>query len=106
VFRGNGVIQDFPGNYSDYRDSGQSLDETMIIREPESKKSSVPESKPNELNDIYKEIGKLEKRLVKLNSKMFESGLSNSELSEIAQEVKQVEAELEAKNELWLELSV
>jgi ATP-binding cassette subfamily F protein uup len=98
IFKGNGVIQDFPGNYSQYRSESQN--EPTIISKPEAKPIN------HNTNGLYREISKLEKRREKLIAKMYDAKLDYVQLGELKKEVEQVEQELESKNQQWLELSV
>jgi len=113
VFEGNGIIRDFPGNYSDYR-----LEDKPSIKESKSGKpeavkiKSVPtESKEKltfkeryELETLEKELPKLESAKNSLESSM-QTETEYQKLAEIGKEIKGIEVELEEKEIRWLELS-
>ncbi|MCF6350134.1 MAG: ABC-F family ATP-binding cassette domain-containing protein [Flavobacteriaceae bacterium] len=117
VFRGNGVVEDFPGNYSDYRayeDSStlKSIQKKLVevIVEENSKESSLSQNLRKELK---REFGKLESEIDRLNKKKtdLETDFTNSEIdaTKIAEASKKLQKyinELEIKEERWLEVSM
>jgi ABC transport system ATP-binding/permease protein len=117
LFKGNGLIKDFPGNYSDYRESELSAEELKDLEEafddvvdPENLEilttdsDNSPKSK-NEASLLYKEIGKLEKKIAKLNEQISNLGSDYIQMAEISKQIKNLEKELEEKTERWVELS-
>lgn len=116
VFEGNGKIRDFPGNYTDYRekegvpvaelpksDKKQSHKvEDSGTRPEKSKKLSYNEQR--ELDQLDKEIPKLESRKKELQDAM-NSETEYEKLQQISDQIKAVEEELEEKEMRWLELS-
>ena len=113
VFRGEGIVENFPGNYSDFRAYDGS-----IPKEVEKKK--IPEKvvekkkKPVALNfDEKREFGGLEAEIERLqkNKASIETQFLNVEIhtDEIAaksQELQAIIKKLEQKEERWLELSM
>ena len=113
VFRGEGIVENFPGNYSDFRAYDGS-----IPKEVEKKK--IPEKvvekkkKPVALNfDEKREFGGLEAEIERLqkNKASIETQFLNVEIptDEIAAKSQELEAiikKLEQKEERWLELSM
>ena len=102
IFKGNGVIQDFPGNYTDYRDSENQAIETLQT-------SVVLKEKPKstrEANEVYKQITKLERKRAKLLDEVNNAGSNYEKLIELGRQIKELEHEIEMLNEKWLELSV
>lgn len=107
VFKGNGTIKDFPGNYSDYRESIKN-EVKESKQQQQTQHQTVAENNVDHkaAEALYKEIKKLEKSRDKLKEKLFEKELDYIELGKIAKEVSDIEAEIDKKNEQWLELSV
>lgn len=112
VFKGNGIIKDFPGNYSDYR----MVEAAPSAEVPLEKKSKpvVQEIKRSTKKLSYneqRELDQLEKVLPQLEAKKSElHELLNIEteyekLQEISKQIKEVEEELDEKEMRWLELS-
>lgn len=120
VFRGQGVIEDFPGNYSDFR----AYEDSVVIENREEKKKAG-ENKPAKnswkANEIHKglsyreqkEYKQLEKDIQKLE---FEKGeieqqftatdLSGDEIAELSKKLKEISDGIETKTERWFELSM
>jgi len=113
VFEGEGKISGFPGNYSDYRIYEDS--KPASVKET-SKKEDTRKSTPTigQLNSQEKrEFGKLEKDIANLESKkeLIESQFNNDEIeadkiNETSAKLQQIIADLEQKEERWLELSM
>ncbi len=112
VFRGDGVIENFPGNYSDFR-----IYEDSKPPEPSVKKSVqkiASQSPKSKLSYLEKrEYGKLEVDIEKLGKKKkeLESFFSNpditsEEVDKKSFELQEVISLLEEKEERWLELSM
>jgi len=113
VFEGEGIINGFPGNYSDYRayeDSKPSISKATI-KKKDNRKSKAPE---NSLSfDEKREYGKLENEIVNLEKKKLtiESQFSNNEIepdkiNEISVLLEKIIKDLELKEERWFELSI
>ncbi len=113
VFRGEGEIEDFPGNYSDFRiyeDSAEpAKDETpkekVNWKDNQPKKSGLSFNEQKEFSKIEREIKDLEYK-----KKQIEDGFSDGSIAEaemIAQgiELEKIIKSLEEKEERWFELS-
>ncbi len=119
VFKGNGKIREYYGNYTDYREEEDfEKEEAVKIIKPEpktasktiqnnataiTKKRSFKEQK--EIENLEKEITTLEMEKANLADKLNDSTLSYNELSEIAKKIEEVDALLDEKGMRWLELS-
>ena len=119
VFEGDGVIQDFPGNYSQYRDwlrekeavSTETRNETRQ-EQANPEKTKLPETKRNpsfkekrEFEQLEKEIADLtcEKEAVTL--KLSDSQTSFDELQKLSLRIGVITKLLDEKELRWLELS-
>lgn len=114
VFKGDGIIQDFPGNYSDYRNEVglpviESKTEKEIKKQPDknenksaSKKLSYNEQR--ELNTLDQEIPKLEAQKKELQD-LLQTETEYEKLQNISDQIKDVESTLNEKEMRWLELS-
>ena len=122
VFEGNGVIADFPGNYSQYRDwlkDKEQLPATNLQlpvktdaaygtgnKEPATgnlKKASFKEKREFEL--LEKEIADLNKEKELINSKLSSNSTSFEELQKLSLRIGQLTQILDEKELRWLELS-
>ncbi len=115
VFKGEGEVQDFPGNYSDYFAYEQSTPKETIKTEekaPTQKNSwrgansSLSQSEQRELARLEKEIAQLEAQKQAIEALFTEATLSTEELQEQSQTLSDVLSLLEEKGDRWLELSV
>jgi ATP-binding cassette subfamily F protein uup len=119
VFKGNGVIKDFPGNYTQYRDWQQlqpkeakdSLKEPKELRESkEPKEAKEPRKKmtykeKTEFERLEKEIAALEEEQRQLEEALCSGTLSIDELTEKSKRLPLLKDELDEKSFRWLELS-
>jgi ATP-binding cassette subfamily F protein uup len=103
VFLGDGKIKDFPGNYSDYRNSVKS-DAPKPKVAPKVEQSADKETK-KQANDLYREIQKLEKKRTKITEEMSFAANDYQELGKLGKELKALDLEIEEMNEEWLSLS-
>lgn len=115
VFQGNGIVQDFPGNYTQYRDwkSLKSKAETTTEkdvktpkrqREPEQRHKMTYKEK-TEYARLEKEIAALEKEKNALEEQLCSGKLSIEELTEKSKRLPEIKTELDEKEMRWLELS-
>ncbi|GAA4268030.1 ribosomal protection-like ABC-F family protein [Hyunsoonleella aestuarii] len=114
VFKGEGVIEDFPGNYTDYRVYEDS--QPVISKTPSEDKKDKQSWKQNEASKLsYNEEKELKNIESKLNSlaydkKELENKFNNAELSQdeinkLSEELQTIINTIEAKEERWFELS-
>ncbi len=121
IFRGDGVIDDFPGNYSDFRayeDSQihekrneandekniNSTDKKQWREEGKGKKLSYSEQK--EYKQLEKEIKILEKKRHQIQHEFLDAGLSGEQIAELSRSLQEIENSIEQKTERWFELSL
>ena len=115
VFEGSGVIRDFPGNYSIYRDHKE-VERQLAIREsPAKEKKAKPKQEPVrgklsfkekvEFENLGKEIAALEEEKRTIEN-AFSSGQTPSEdLHRMSLRIGEVMRLLDEKELRWLELS-
>lgn len=113
VFKGNGVIKDFPGNYTQFRDS----DIQDIPQYPKTPKiqntQNTPTDRPRklsfnekrELEQLEHDMPLLEKEKTEIEEQLSGGVLSPEQIKTISQRYEQVKAELDEKELRWLELS-
>jgi ATP-binding cassette subfamily F protein uup len=121
VFRGDAVVEDFPGNYSDYRIYEDSIEmeyraskkeKTQTTADTTDKNSKNKEEKKKlsfqeqkEYTNIERDIKKLEAKKEKTQHKFADASLSGEEIDKLSIELKEIENAIEAKTERWFELS-
>lgn len=115
VFRGQGDIRDFPGNYSDYRDwklakashdkavSKPKEEKTQRVRLNEKRRMTFKERK--EFEQLEQDIAYLEEEKKLIEDSLCSGELSVGELTEKSKRLPLLEAELDEKTMRWLELS-
>jgi ATP-binding cassette subfamily F protein uup len=124
VFEGQGVVSDFPGNYTQYREWEK--DKPEREKEAEQQKAAAAAAAPapvveaappaekgrkmsfkekRELELLEKEIADLEKEKETLDAKMAAGDLPYAELEPMARRVGEVIGLLDEKGMRWLELS-
>jgi ATP-binding cassette subfamily F protein uup len=116
VFKGQGEIKDFPGNYTQYRDffgktvngtrcteksESQTVNRAPLHRAP-SQKLSFNEKR--ELEALDKEIPALEAEQAQLEQELSTGNLSNDELLQKSQRISQIMEALDEKSMRWMEL--
>ena len=114
VFKGNGVVRDFPGNYTQYREwcSLKSRED-----ESEAKKDAKPREKRHqerhkmsykekmEFAQLEKDIARLEQEKKDIEEQLCSGTLSVDELTEKSKRLPLLKDELDMKEMRWLELS-
>ena len=116
VFKGNGEVKDFPGNYTQYREwqglqdqssqSSQSTQSTQTkssYRHDDRRRLSYKEKR--ELEQLEREIAALEEEQRMLEEQLCSGTLSVEELTEKSKRLPLLKDELDEKSMRWLELS-
>lgn len=116
VFQGNGVIQDFPGNYTQYREwSALKPKELKEKNQPLEKKSRKVQDvsvrkkmtfkEKREFEQLEKDIAALEKEQKIIEEELCSGKLTIDELTEKSKRLPVLKDELDEKSMRWLELS-
>lgn len=107
VLDGTGEVEDFNGNYSEYRAFKKTIEATKDKNLSNKKEKGKPTHQPYD----QKEIKKLEKQIANLEDekssilKEFESGISDqSEINRLSEKLAQINEALEQKELKWFEL--
>ena len=122
VFKGNGLIKDFPGNYTQYREWNALQSEANATKET----SKKPETNANptsreqnqrtgsrkmtykekrEFEQLGKEIEELEKTQKALENELCGNTVSVERINFVSKTLQQVKDDLDEKSMRWLELS-
>jgi ATP-binding cassette subfamily F protein uup len=113
VFRGDGEIEDFPGNYSDFRAYEDSAD----VAQKEENKAEKKDWKQNnptgnlsfneqkEYQKIEKEIKELEIQKANIEQLFSDGKVADEDIEQKAKELEATIQKIEAKEERWFELS-
>lgn len=122
VFKGEGIIKDFPGNYTQYREwlklqGKEDSEKKTTLKDASNNKSSGPRD-PNavqkrrlsfkekkELEQIEKEIESLTKEKKSIETELSSGNISVDRITELSIRLPQLNSELDEKEMRWLELS-
>ena len=117
VFEDRGLIKEYPGNYTDYRNKRQTEEKVQKKESKSQGKSKPKKSKSSngenfkykhkvELEKVEKEIEELEDEKKSLENALNNStDLSNQELTENSQRVQEIMNILDEKENRWMELN-
>nr|WP_320021576.1 ABC-F family ATP-binding cassette domain-containing protein [uncultured Draconibacterium sp.] len=121
VFEGEGVITDFPGNYTVYRNKVEEEEQQKAKEEAKKKaeakseaaaKPSQPQTKKKlsynekrEFEQLEKEIPELEAQIGELEELLNSGNLNHDELYEKSLQLDDMKSQLDEKELRWLELS-
>ena len=117
VFKGNGQIADFPGNYTQYREwsqlkSKEEAEKNSKIKEVKAKvnyhhddRKKMTLKEKREFEQLEKEIEQLENECKKIEEDLCSGALSVDELTEKSKQLPALRELLDEKSMRWLELS-
>ena len=114
VFEGDGVIRDFPGNYSQYRASQKETTEKKPL-EKNNPEIPVPAANPaprrlsfkekREFEQLEKEMADLSREKETITARLGSGSASFEELQELSNRIGIISSQLDEKEMRWLELS-
>ena len=114
VFRGEGEIEDFPGNYSDFRAYEDSAEPKVLNsvstektnwKEKQTASTGLSFNEQKEFNKIEKEIKDLEYNKKQIEQEFAVGKVSDDKIEAKANELQKIIKSLEEKEERWFELS-
>lgn len=115
VFKGDGEVQDFPGNYSDYREyesSQPSEAKSDVKNEPvsetkdiQNKAQKLSYNEQKEYKNLESKIRSLELDKKALEEKFNDVSLSQDKINELSQQLQNIINDIEDKEMRWFELS-
>ena len=115
VFKGEGEVKDFPGNYTQYREwsalqpkESKEVVETKEVKDnklPKESKKKLSYKEKREFEQLEKEISALEEEQRQLEEALCSGTLSVDELTEKSKRLPLLKDELDEKSMRWLELS-
>ncbi|CAL2075270.1 ABC-F family ATP-binding cassette domain-containing protein [Tenacibaculum dicentrarchi] len=117
VFRGEGVIDNFPGNYSDFRAYEDSkvkearevkndVKKVVATSAKTTKKAVLSFDEKREWGLLEKDIEKLQKKKQVIETKFMNVEFSTDEINDKSKELQEIIETLETKEERWFELSM
>ncbi len=115
VLEGDGVIEEYPGGYSDYLTQKKSVKKAKLqknstkvpILTPKSPKKTAGRMSykdRRELEEIPKRMEEMEAQIVTLNSEMASAGSNIDKIHRLSEQLGTLTSELATAEERWLEL--
>lgn len=115
VFKGGGEVQDFPGNYTQYRQWSQLASQAESKAAPVEKKEKpayrnenkrkLTSKEKTEFEQLGKDIAALESEQAEIEAQLSSGTLSVAEITEKSKRLPVLKDELDEKSMRWLELS-
>lgn len=119
IFRGDGIVEDFPGNYSDFRAYEDSLEEAErqtknSVTAPSTVKKSwrnegssqkLSYSEQKEYNNLEREIENLELKKEVIQKQFSDTSLRGEQIDEISIALENVLGLIKEKTDRWFALS-
>ncbi len=115
VFKGNGVIENFPGNYSDFRayEASNSNDNEpkkekagSIEVEKVKEKKGLSYNEKREFGALEDDIQRLQNQKARIEKQFLNVEIAQEDISSKSEELQKIIDSLEEKEERWLELSL
>lgn len=118
VFKGQGDIQDFPGNYTQYRawqreqskqevsgNAAPSKPAEANVRQQSERQRKLSYKEKQEFERLEKEIAQLEQEKIDIEQALSGGQISVESITELSKRLPQLNDELDEKSMRWLELS-
>ena len=116
VFRGDGIVENFPGNYSDFRayeDSSpptpkggvDGVEKSTNWKQVKTISSGLDFNEQKEFNKIEKEIKELEFKKTEIEKLFSDGKVTDAEIENKANELQKIINSKDEKEERWFELS-
>tara|TARA_B110000238_G_C15965520_1_gene369339 strand:- start:436 stop:825 length:390 start_codon:yes stop_codon:yes gene_type:complete len=116
VFRGEGVVENFPGNYSDFRaydgSAPKEIAEKTIAKKTSEKtitkttKNALTFNEKREFGALEGDIERLQKRKLAIETAFLNVEIEADSIAKKSEELQETIDSLEQKEERWLELTM
>ena len=112
VFRGEGRVENFPGNYSDFRAYDDSSPKEVKNKkttqkiEKKSEKSLLSFNEKREFGTLEADIERLQKRKLIIENQFLNVEIDAEDIEKKSQELQEIISNIEQKEERWLVLSM
>ena len=114
VFRGDGIVENFPGNYSDFRAyegsnpyKEEAISEVKIEKEvKKTSKNVLTYNEKREFGALEAEIERLQNQKTRIEKQFLNVEIAPDDIPKKSEELQEIIDSLEQKEERWLELSM
>jgi len=112
VFRGEGVVENFPGNYSDFRAYDVSApkeiknEKTIEKIEKKNPKNTLNYNEKREFGSLETDIEKLQRKKATIEAQFLNVEIEADDIEKKSQELQEIISNIEQKEERWFELSM
>ena len=112
VFRGDGIIENFPGNYSDFRTYEDSKPKKKVekkmepVADSKPKKKSLSYNEKREFGALEADIERLQNQKQRIENQFLNVEIPQEKIQQKSEELQDIISILEEKEERWLELSL
>ena len=112
VFRGEGVVENFPGNYSDFRAYDVSApkeiknEKTTEKIEKKNPKNTLSYNEKREFGSLETDIEKLQRKKATIEAQFLNVEIEADDIEKKSQELQEIISNIEQKEERWFELSM
>ncbi len=113
VFRGDGVVENFPGNYSDFRAYDSSIEKEAPIEKvvekkeaPKTKKATLTFQEKREYGALEAEIERLQNQKERIEKQFLNVEIAPDDIPKKSEELEKILRDIDTKEERWFELSM
>lgn len=114
VFRGEGIVENFPGNYSDFRayENSNPYEKVEItaqkVEKPAEKtiKTTLSYNEKREFGALEKEIERLQNQKTRIEKQFLNVEIAPDDISKKSEELEKIIKSIDVKEERWFELSM
>lgn len=115
VFQGDGEVQDFPGNYTDYREyessaplklkADQGASVTSEKKQDQNKAEKLTYNEQKEYKNLESKIRALELDKKAMEAQFLDASLSQDQITELSKKLQKTISSIETKETRWFELA-
>jgi len=111
VFRGEGLVENFPGNYSDFRayedsKTPEPKEKKEVVKQEKSSKGKLSYNEKREFGQLEADIERLQRRKDTIETQFLNVEIPQDEIQAKSLELQEIIESLDEKEERWLELSM